>query len=314
MNSRAHRALIITLRLTLVVVLLIALGQAAIFLYPPLVIVGLSLLGRNPLCSLPDAFRGAQKRVVMKRQSLENSGYCRLISEDSCGLQLWETRYGKYWIPAGNNSVLIALLGQQEADIYAHHYARVVPGDIVLDCGAHVGLFTRKAILAGAKLVVAVEPSPKNLECLRRNLDEEIRAGIALIFAGGVWNESGSLTLSSFDSNTAADSFVFGADTESRSYQARVVTIDELVSEIGLRRVDFIKMDIKGATMKALEGSRQTLSRWKPRMAISTEEEPDDPQRIISFVFDLALNYQARCGICSLRKGANVFPLVVFFH
>jgi FkbM family methyltransferase len=312
-NPQRHTGLLYGLRVILVAVLLVAGIQTAIYFYPPLVMVVLSVIGRNPLCSLSDAYHGGQKRIAAEQQTSEIGGRCRLITEDASGLQLWETRLGKYWIPKGNKAVLPILLGQQEADIYAHNSVQVTSGDIVLDCGAHVGLFARHAVLAGAKLVVAVEPSPRNVECLRRNLEEEVRSGMVLIFAGGVWNESTSLTLNSFDSNTAADSFVTGGVAVSRSYQARVVTIDKLVSEIGLPRVDFIKMDIKGAVMKALEGSQLTLSKWKPRMAISTEELPDNPRQIISFVSGLGLNYQVRCGICSLHGGLNVFPLVVFF-
>jgi FkbM family methyltransferase len=43
-------------------------------------------------------------------------------------------------------------------------------GDVVLDCGAGIGLFARQALKRGARTVIAIEPVPENLECLRRNL------------------------------------------------------------------------------------------------------------------------------------------------
>ena len=56
--------------------------------------------------------------------------------------------------------VLAILLAQQDRDIYGDDRLGVRQGDIVFDCGAHMGVYTRKALSAGAKLVVAVEPTP----------------------------------------------------------------------------------------------------------------------------------------------------------
>jgi hypothetical protein len=44
-----------------------------------------------------------------------------------------------------------------------------------------------------------------------------------------------------------------------------LTTIDRLVSELASSKVGMIKMDIKGATERALTGGRQTLASSKPR-------------------------------------------------
>jgi hypothetical protein len=46
-----------------------------------------------------------------------------------------------------------------------------------------------------------------------------------------------------------------------------LTTVDELVSELKLRRVDF-KMDIEGAEKRALLGARRTLATYKPQLAM----------------------------------------------
>ena len=46
--------------------------------------------------------------------------------------------------------MLPILLAQQDRDIYGHDGLGVRQGDIVFDCGAHIGVYTRKALSAGA--------------------------------------------------------------------------------------------------------------------------------------------------------------------
>jgi hypothetical protein len=73
-------------------------------------------------------------------------------------------------------------------------------------------------------------------------------------------------------------------------------------------------MDIKGATVRALQGGRQTILQDKPRLIISTEEEIDSLEEITRVVESLGVGYQRECGSCSFRNGFEVFPDVVFFR
>lgn len=47
----------------------------------------------------------------------------------------------------------------------------IAPGDVVLDCGAHIGTFTRDAFRRGAASVIAYEPEPVNFRLLEKNTD-----------------------------------------------------------------------------------------------------------------------------------------------
>src|SRR6266699_3485688 len=66
-------------------------------------------------------------------------------------------------------------------------------GDIVLDCGANIGVFTRKAPSRGAALVVAIEPAPQTLNALRRNFDTEIRQGRVIAYPKGLWDHDAEM-------------------------------------------------------------------------------------------------------------------------
>ena len=56
----------------------------------------------------------------------------------------------------------------------------------MLDCGANVGVFAASALARGAAKVIAIEPSPQNLEALKTNLKEQIGAGPAVVCPKGV--------------------------------------------------------------------------------------------------------------------------------
>ena len=187
-------------------------------------------------------------------------------------------------------------------------------GDIVFDCGAHIGVYAKKALSAGAKLVVAVEPTPVLVECIRRNLADEIAAGRVVVSAKGVWDRSGELTLFGDRSAGAGNSFVaHGSDLEAIG-QIPVTTIDTLVSELELPRVDFIKADVKGATERMILGAIETLARYRPRMALSTEEPPEDPQQLVQVLLGRRPDYQFTCGPCLTQGVKQVYTDVVFFH
>ena len=121
------------------------------------------------------------------------------------------------------------------------------------------------------------------------------------------------MTLHVNPNNSAGDSFVIKGQDSQEVDQVHLTTIDKLVDELKLDRIDFIKMDIEGAPDRALTGAKQTLLRYKPRLAISTEEDNDDPGRIINIIDDLHLGYRRQCGQCALR-GYSVFPEVLFFY
>jgi hypothetical protein len=87
--------------------------------------------------------------------------------------------------------------------------------------------------------------------------------------------------------------------------QVPLTTIDKQVAELGLARVDFIKMDIEGAESNALAGARDTISRFKPRMAITAEHKPGDEIDIPRAVRAIRTDYQMECGPC-LETGNRI--------
>jgi FkbM family methyltransferase len=299
---------------SLVIVGFIAIGLAiATYFYPPLFLLGLGLLNRKPMCANTEVLRGAETHRLGEKYRLELEGAVRVVRKDPAGYNLWETPRGRWWIPAGSDKFLPALLAQQQSKIYGSGRSGVQSGDVVLDCGAHIGVYTREALDSGAKLVVAIEPSPGNLECFRRNMSQEIAAGRVIVCPKGVWDKEDMLALNEDPNNTAADSFVVQAEHNVAVPKIALTTIDLLVAELAILKVDMIKMDIKGATQRALTGGKGTLSRNKPRIAISTEETEDNPKEVAAFIEAMGLGYRVQCGACSMDS-LRVHPDVLLFR
>lgn len=295
----------------------VLLFEAAVYTYPPLLVLGYAVFGRSSCCSMREAFRGAQNSLRQReaiRANLSKSNAFKLLEEDSLGFHKWKTPQGNYWISGSSDQILPILLGQQESNIYGIGTQAVQKGDIVLDCGAHVGVFARKALALGAQKVIAIEPAAENLECLRRNLEDEILRGSVIVYPKGVWDEESNINFQKVPDNSAADHFLANDNNPVGQVQTLpVTTIDKLVAELGLKRVDFIKMDIKGATERALRGAQQTLSSSVPKLAISTEEKDDDAAHIIELTQRLQPKYKTECGYCAIVDN-RVYPMVVFFH
>ena len=72
----------------------------------------------------------------------------------------------------------------------------------------------------------------------------------------------------------------------------QTITIDTYFKEQGLKKVDFIKMDIEGAEVPALKGASETIKSFKPRLAISVYHKWDDLLVIPKLIHNLRHDYE----------------------
>lgn len=244
------------------------------------------------------------KRLQSTAQHMEQAS--RLVQQEG-DLQLWDTPRGRFWMIASAptmSSKFALVLSEQENRIYGQGEHFVQKGDIVLDCGADYGTFTRSALAAGAAVVVSIEPTPRKEICLRRTFENEIRSGQVIIVPKGVWNKADFLKLydDSIVQHKSADGPV-----------VPLVTIDQMVKDLNLPRVDFIKMDIEGAEKQALAGGRETIQKYHPRMAIATEHLPDDAEMIPQAIRGISPEYKTECGPCEYANN-HIRPQVLYFY
>jgi FkbM family methyltransferase len=200
-------------------------------------------------------------------------------------LELYRSPLGSFWIPAPGRDLMAWLVFElTRQQVYENGAVGIRPGDIVIDGGAHVGTFTRYALQRGAARVIAIEPEPINIACLEANLAPELASGKVHLIKAGIWDQRTSLALSDSHTNSAGHSFVRTVVNSEKLEGMLLVTLDEMVAELALDRVDFIKMDIEGAERRALAGAQRTLRQFHPRLAISSYHMHDDPETIPAVV------------------------------
>ena len=174
----------------------------------------------------------------------------------------------------------VVLPGLDAMGIYHHVWfrqeyekvARPKKGDVVVDVGAHIGLFALRCLKCfGASLVVAVEPHPLNARLLRMNLALNKLDDRALVVEAALGREEGTARL--FIARTSdAHSLIYDRSRHEggRVVEVAVKTMDGLVEELGLERVDFIKIDVEGAELDVLAGAQRTLSEFRPTLVVET--------------------------------------------
>jgi len=141
-------------------------------------------------------------------------------------------------------------------------------GDVVLDAGAfrgHISLYF--ALLVGPTgQVVAFEPDEKNIEFLSKNLYrndlENVKIERTLL-----WDKSEQILFCE-QGNESSSAVWIPKGGQSELKQAD--TIDALVQKHNLDKVNFVKMDIEGAEIQALDGAVETIGKYKPSFAIAS--------------------------------------------
>ena len=169
----------------------------------------------------------------------------------------WVAQYKRerLYVPSPRTAILGHFLKSYER-VY-ERYFRVKKDEIVLDIGAYIGSFTM-TVAKRAKKVLAIEPDPKNYACLKANVS---RFANVRTIRKGVWNSKKKLKLYLDSRYPVAHSVVI--QPGNKSVDIEVDALDNIVSELGFNKVDFIKMNIEGAEIEALEGAKQVLKSVK---------------------------------------------------
>lgn len=159
--------------------------------------------------------------------------------------------------------------------------------DVVIDCGANVGLFSAIAAWKGAK-VYAFEPVRKTFEYLKIQAEIYPENIFPLRMALFDYCGIGEIYLEK-------DSFAKSSLHEVSSEQSEIIeyiTLDKFVEENNISKVDFIKADIEGAEREMLLGARNVLARFAPKLSICTYHRDDDKEVLTDIILKANPQYK----------------------
>lgn len=170
--------------------------------------------------------------------------------------------------------VNILRTGEWQPEVWKSLLPSLNEGSVFLDVGAHIGYFSLKAAPRVGKTgrVVSFEPNPGTVQLLRDNVAANGRDNIVVEPVACTDREQTLELYAAPRANTGASSLSSdnaGIDgTMPKSYSVRGRPIDDVVRELGLTRVDAIKIDVEGAEGIVLRGTSNTLRRFHPRVVM----------------------------------------------
>jgi FkbM family methyltransferase len=209
------------------------------------------------------------------------------------------------------------LLAEFQRDVYLSGAVSIKLGDIVLDVGANIGMFTRQALRRGARQVISFEPAPGNQKALRHNVASELAAGRVSVIDAGAWNVHDTLRFAVDLERPGRSSCMEPNGGENAHHLSITVQpIDAVVRDLSLSTVDFIKMDIEGAELKAIEGAADVLRKYRPQLAIAVEHTEDwlrNARNVRTLVRSINPAYQCSAGPYIITKNLRLAPEVLYF-
>jgi len=158
-----------------------------------------------------------------------------------------------------------------------------------IDCGAYVGdtALTLRKTKGIIQAIACFEPDLINFNKLCVNLKTKRVGNEQLLFPCGVWEKTQMLSF--LTGNNTASSIC-----ESGESSILGVALDDIIPDF---RPTFIKMDVEGAEYEALLGVQNTISHYKPDLAISVYHRIDHMWEIplLLKTFNSSYNFYLRC-------------------
>ncbi|MBB2754713.1 UNVERIFIED_ORG: FkbM family methyltransferase [Rhizobium aethiopicum] len=192
----------------------------------------------------------------------------------------------------------IYLLGGFEVRTLDRYRELIGDGDIVLDIGANVGSHTLPlAQLVGvAGRVISFEPTAHAFAKQKANISlnptlaQRIDAHQMMLMASAA-EAMPEAVYSSWPLEVAEDLHSEHHGRLMSTQGARLGTLDETLRDLGVGKVDFIKLDVDGNELAVLLGAAVTLKEFQPRIMLELApyvyaENPGDFDRLLELLWE----------------------------
>lgn len=141
-----------------------------------------------------------------------------------------------------------------------HHWAnQYLPqlGDTVVDVGGGVGeeaiIFSK--LVGPSGRVISIEAHPETFQCLAESVRKSNLTNVQTVNAA-IADRDGTTVIANSD-NHLTSSIMLGRG----GLEVPMLTLDSVADQLGVQRINLLKMNIEGAESSALRGGAQFLSR-----------------------------------------------------
>jgi FkbM family methyltransferase len=148
-------------------------------------------------------------------------------------------------------------------------YALPKKNDVVIDGGGYLGNFSVLAsrIVGKKGKVITFEPDGKYCEIIRKRI-KMLGIKNITVYQYGLFNKRKQM---SFEGTAGAGSLVLDKKTTMiNGFKVNCIDMDSFVIRYKIPKINFIKMDIEGAEIEAIEGMKKVLKKFHPDLAIAS--------------------------------------------
>lgn len=141
---------------------------------------------------------------------------------------------------------------------------------VIVDAGANIGYLTLQFARACPDgFVYAFEPDSDNYRDLERNMGLNYFRNVKTYHVA-LGAKSGKETLYKiYPRNPGTNRILPAVPAGSyTSEMVKVATLDEVVEQTGISRIDLWKIDVEGYEMAALQGGITSIKKWKPTLFV----------------------------------------------
>lgn len=173
---------------------------------------------------------------------------------------------------------------------------KINEGDVVLDGGANLGIFTLYAIKHGANRVLSFEMIPELSECFEKTMEINKLSDKVTLINRAILDVSGETITSGYYKEDTKKSallhYVPDKDSEVVSIvPVKTISIDDFIEEFNSSRLDMIKLDVEKCEKQAILGARNTICKYLPKLAVSLYHYEHERIEIDNTLKELGLDY-----------------------
>ena len=180
------------------------------------------------------------------------------------------------------------------------------PGDHVVDGGSCFGdtAVSFAAAVGESGHVYAFDPLQSHAEIIAHNIRQNGLERTISFFPVGLGGYSNTASGPVHEEDVVNPGFRPSATKSEQEFPIRA--LDDLVATGDVRQIDFLKMDIEGSEMAALQGAEKSLRRFKPKLAISLYHKFSDFFEIPLYLRSLELGYRFYLGHYTIHAEETV--------